>query len=515
LNIVTLPLAAANIGEFFTPPQWARWLLEKWQVGDRWLAGATICDPTAGAGIFALSLLAIARERNIPLTTELISRITLIERKITHLNTFREQVVRQYGINFPESNCLECDLITNPPDQKFDILVGNPPWANFANLPDDYKQILKPYFVAAGLVPDRKQVLLGASRMDIAALILKVALGRLLTKQGKGYFFVPLSLFSGGDAHLGFRNYSAQGRSFRVKEVFEFTETPVFEAVVTAYACAAFEVDILQTFPVPYYREHQSKWQEYVAKPLRLPTDEWRIIDQAQVEQKEQAIEIPITPNQKPRQGANTCGANAVFIFEQKPDFLPADFVYPLVTKELWREGNQEPNKWILLPYEPHTGKPIDWERLSIYPELRRYLEKCKTRLINRRGTLIQGAIAKGYWWALLGVGLYSFAPYKIIWQAYGKSDFSPLLLSNVDGQFWQGNQAMHAFIPCWSLENALQLLDLLKNPRIPRLLHELNGGGKCNWAQPGKIKKILQTINRNPPNVVSADRPQPKVMPD
>ena len=42
-----------------------------------------------------------------------------------------------------------------------DILVGNPPWANFSDLPTAYKEHLKPFFVQEGLVPNRKQILLG------------------------------------------------------------------------------------------------------------------------------------------------------------------------------------------------------------------------------------------------------------------------------------------------------------------------------------------------------------------
>ena len=36
-----------------------------------------------------------------------------------------------------------------------------------------------------------------------------------------------------------------------------------------------------------------------------------------------------------------------------------------------------------------------------------------------------------------------------------------------------------------------------LENPAIPDLLRQLNGAGKCNWAQPGKIKKILSFDER------------------
>ena len=105
---------------------------------------------------------------------------------------------------------------------------------------------------------------------------------------------------------------------------------------------------------------------------------------------------------------------------------------------------------------------------------------------------MLRSVMNRGHWWAMLGVGYYSFAPFKVIWEAYGKNQFNPIVLSGVDGQMWQGNQAMHAFIPCWSEEDAIRVKSALENPEILKLLRQLNGAGKCNWAQPGKIKKIL-----------------------
>lgn len=82
--------------------------------------------------------------------------------------------------------------------------------------------------------------------------------------------------------------------------------------------------------------------------------------------------------------------------------------------------------------------------------------------------------------------------PYKVIWEAYGKSHFHPVILNSEDGQVWQANQAMHAFIPCWNEADAKRIRSALQHPTIPALLKQLNGNGKCNWAQPGKIKQIL-----------------------
>ena len=61
---------------------------------------------------------------------------------------------------------------------------------------------------------------------------------------------------------------------------------------------------------------------------------------------------IDLLPNQKPRQGVNTCGANNVFIFDDKPPYLPDEYLYPLVTREIMAATNMtQPLKWILLPY--------------------------------------------------------------------------------------------------------------------------------------------------------------------
>ena len=204
-------------------------------------------------------------------------------------------------------------------------------------------------------------------------------------------------------------------------------------------------------------------------------------------------LNIHLSSAQKPRQGVNTCGANSVFIFQDKLAHLPEEFLYPLATKEIWQQDvPPSPRRWILLPYHPRTGKPMSWQQIQEHTALKDYLESAQEVLQIRKGTLLRSVIDRGYWWTLFGVGSYSFAPFKVIWEAYGKSQFRPIVLGDIDGRVWQGNQSMHAFIPCWSEDTAQRIKRELENPEIPTLLRQLNGAGKCNWAQPGKIKKIL-----------------------
>ena len=485
-------LQGVEVGQIFTPMKWAEWLIERWGIFDAWIDGASVCDPTAGQGAFALALFRLARSRGVRVSSELLSRLTLIEVRASHLHTFQRKARQKFAIDFPSSQLLALDVITDLPNAEYDILFGNPPWANFTDLSDSYKERLKPYFVSEGLVPDKKQVLLGSSRTDIAALVLKVVLGKLLRKDGVGCFYLPLSLFSGGDAHKGFRDYIANHRRFAVDEVREFTATKVFEGIGTSYCCARFRMDVPHKFPVKYFRERSGNWIELQAVPLKASDDQWRVLQHGDTADLDSSIKVELSPDQKPRQGVNTCGANSIFMFEDKPTHLPEEFLFPLATKEIWKNGDLAPHKWILLPYDRNTGRPLSWDRIEQYADLKQYLTEGRGKLAGRRGTLIQSAIAKGVWWTLLGVGPYSFAPYKVIWEAYGKSHFHPVILNSERGQVWQANQAMQAFIPCWNKADAKRICSALQHPGIPTLLRQLNGEGKCNWAQPGKIRKIL-----------------------
>lgn len=481
-----------RIGEVFTPLKWALWLLNKWQVFDRWVDGASICDPTAGDGALALSLFKEAEIRGIEVTADMLHRLHLIELKKEHLSSFTVTAKRAYGLEMPDTSLRVCDVIMDTPCETYDLLVGNPPWANFTDLPPEYKEELKPYFIGAGLVPDPRAALLGSSRVDIAALVLKTVLGRLLRDGGSAYFFIPLSLVVGDDAHIGFRDYTAFESPFAIKQVFEFCETKIFRGVGTAYGCASFVKGEIQKFPVPYFRESSTGWTRLEARPLSARSDQWRVVDPRKTNGRLDGVRIRLSPDQKPRQGVNTCGANGVYIFDHKPEFLDHKFLFPLATNVVWSVADSAtPDKWVFLPYDQRSGRPLGLEAVR---DLRGYdyLEESRGQLESRKGTLINSFIKRGIWWALLGIGVYSFAPFKVIWQAYGRSDFDPLILSDFEGQAWQGNQAMHAFIPCWDLADARRILGELNDPNIVSLLRELSGDGRRNWAQPGKMKKII-----------------------
>src|SRR5205823_2094331 len=181
----------------FTPRPWAMWLAERGGIVDAWLAGATVLDPTCGRGGLLLGLMAAAVRRGRAVPELPLRRLFGVEREPAYLRELVRDCRREFGVEFPREN-LDCtDFLGDPPRRRADVLFGNPPWANFADLPAGEKAALKQLFVRYGLAPDRRRLLLGGSRVDVAALVVAKAVADHLHPGGTAAFFLPLSLLTG------------------------------------------------------------------------------------------------------------------------------------------------------------------------------------------------------------------------------------------------------------------------------------------------------------------------------
>lgn len=495
-----------GIGVVFTPLSWTVWVIEKYGLFEEWMKGAVILDPTAGEGNFPEAFLAIASQRGMSLSSLPLNTLFAIEKEKQWIDKFHHKIRNLYGISFPAENFIHSDIFFCKKEIQADFLVGNPPWLNFNDLPDDYKPGLKPLYTHYGLVPNAKDVLLGNSRIDIATLVLAKTLKENLKPGGKAFFYIPLSIFQNEGANNHFRKYHINGTHFSVKEIFDFEENPIFKGISTRYGMVHFERDTEQTFPIPYYISRENEWLYHQAMPV-FGQDSPLVVSEPGEDLVQfdlfQKISIPKTA--QPRQGVNTCGANDIFIFEnhkkispeearvagknQESVILPSKYLFPLAVKKNFSEATPKPHKWILLPYNTQTAKPLSRKEIEEEPLLWEYLSRHETPLKNRKGQMIRAQIQKGFWWALLGIGAYSFNNHKVIWEAFGKKSFRPVILSGN----WQGNQALHAFIPLEDLNKAGTTLEALLHPQVENYLTALRSEGTCNWAQPGKLKPLLE----------------------
>jgi hypothetical protein len=304
-------------------------------------------------------------------------------------------------------------------------------------------------------------------------------------------------LFDGG-ANKYFRIFSTRKNDcFNIKSYTDLTKHNVFN-VGTSYGLYWIEFsNILQS------QINLTEWDNFNSdnKNNTLYIDRKSnnlVVSSLSIEDRP-SLEIEANP----RQGVNTCGHKELFVFTECTKFsdycllsnkklkdvrIENQFVFPLINRSNIIDGSEEVHKYIILPYKL-DGEILSKDKLSKYTFLNNHLMKYKHQLESRKGVMLRSLIKRGFWWAFLGVGRYSFTNYKVFWQSYGDKSMKCKIMPGK----WQGDQSMHAFIPCNSIDEAKNIKIQLENPDIERYLKSLNGEGKCNWAQPSKIKSLFQ----------------------
>jgi len=488
-----------KIGDVFTPFRWGRFAIEQFGIFERWMNGSTVFDPTMGQGNLLITLVQHGVEKGFKP-----KELPILNLFGNELNTdyyqkalqfFQDEFNTDMSKNFSNLDILEL------PCEPFDIIFGNPPWQNFNDLPEAYKKKIKPHFEKYQLTGNKRKLLLGHSRIDIAALIIKATIRDFLIPGGDAYFFMPLSLLLNDGAHEAFRNYISAEAPFAPMEIFDFNKEDVFNKIATRYGLVHFQRNRQPEFPIRYKVLKNQTWELLYAAPLTSLSAGFSIFEDLNNSLLNSFSKIPLNKKNQPRQGLNTCGANKLFFFNECSKLdeetyllnntteLPSAFIFPLLTAANFR-NEKNPTLWVLLPYTK-DGRPLSAAEIKRWPQLNNYLCSAADLPKARKGTLIRSWINKGIWWALLGVGPYNYAPYKIVWEAYGRKKFSPQIF---EGK-WQANQALQAFIPCYSQNEAKSILKKLQNPVVEKILLSHRMEGTMNWAQPGKIKKLIEFI--------------------
>ena len=493
-----------KIGAFFTPIFWGKFFVEEFKIFDKWLSGASIFDPTMGNGNLIFSLLEYALEKNHSLKKLPLHNLYGAEINESFVKDFLSLAKKKYGVVFSKSNFYNQDIFFLKKNKKFDILFGNPPWQNFADLPDNYKEKIKPLFQHYDLIKNNQKLLLGYSRIDIAALIIQKTIHKNLKENGEAIFFTPLSLFLNEGAHSVFRSYKVKKTNYSLQKIFDFKEEKVFASVSTRYGLAYFSKNKKQTYPIDYFQFSQKKWQKFFAEPIFSACSPLSISSKKKSQFKN-FPKIVISKYSQPRQGINCCGTSDLFFFDScekeskntlllknktMQTLLPKKYIYPLVTRANFLEKQPRAKKWVLLPYNK-SGKILTEEELKKDILLWEYLLKNKALLENRKGVFLGSFFKRNQWWALLGVGAYNFAKQKIIWEAYGRKKFQPKIFAG----YWQANQSLQAFIPTYLQTETKKIFQKLQNPKIENYLLSQQMQGTMNWAQVGRIKPIFSFI--------------------
>lgn len=498
-------------GVVYTPRFWADWAVEKYDISKKWMNGSVILDPGCGEGALTEAVIRSAMASGYIPTQNDLSRLKCIDRDGIALIKFSKRIRKITGLTLSEESLIHADFLLENLQMEADLIFSNPPWVSFGDMEPADKINYKPIFRESGLTPDPRNLLLGGSRIDLAALFVAVALNRNSARNSEAFFFLPTSLFRSEGAHSAFRRLKLPGgRSFALTELVELDNGVPFPGAGTKYCFACYRADRKQSWPISWIcAEESGGWPELLASPvdgegsplLPYPVDS----------PPDPPPRIKVPEGAVPRQGVNCGGGSEAFLIEniEMTDsgrvrvtnkkgiegYLPAELVYPLMSPSCFTAGGDigEPERWIFIPYR-RDGKVMSAGELSEWPDAVAWLELHRDLLENRKGALLHRYCTKGIYWALLGVGPYAFAPWKLGWEAYGRSYFMPRIFSSEKGDFWQGNQALHAYIPFSDEDSALKALKEFSSPALGRYLISLGGASTKNWAQPGRIKRLLSS---------------------
>ncbi|HHW40560.1 MAG TPA: N-6 DNA methylase [Syntrophomonadaceae bacterium] len=344
-------------------------------------------------------------------------------------------------------------------------IVGNPPWVNWENLPDDYRTQIRNLFEHYGLFPHGgMDTILGKGKKDISMLMTYVAVDKYLRRGGKLGFVITQSVFKTSGAGQGFRRFLLpDGTPFGPLVVEDMVKLNPFEGATNRTAVAVFSKGRGIQYPVTYtywkkratgrgssigfdtpYEEvtgEKITFHQWYAEPVNRSdaTSAWLTARQKALQALHKVIgNSPYSAHE----GANTGGANGIYWVEvtgRRPGGLviisnvtegarrnvhstqaavEPDLLYPLLRGRDVKRWSAIPSAHILMTQDPETRIGINEEFMkNRHPKTYAYLKRSETILRARRTQAIRRLMERGPFYSIFGVGKYTFAPWKVVWR--------------------------------------------------------------------------------------------------
>ena len=344
----------------------------------------------------------------------------------------------------------------------FDYVAGNPPWVNWENLPDEYRQRTAHLWQKHNLFMHRGlKARLGGAKDDISILMLYIAMDNYLKDNGKLGFVITQTVFKTKGGGAGFRQFRlGSGTPLKVLSVDDMSELKPFEGAANRTSVVIIQKGHKTTYPVSY-----SFWRKK-GKRTTIPLGS-SLSEVIKLTKRSQWIARPVKEGQRTgpwitgrpkalegiskcvgksnyKARAGTCGwANGVYwldVVAKRPDgvlvvsnlselakkkvdnieaALESDFVYPLLRGEnvqMWKGVSKH---YILIPQDsndpskayPEGGLKTDYHRTWAY--LKRFEDVLRERIGFRKYFNPK----RDPFYSIYNVGKYTFSPFKVVWR--------------------------------------------------------------------------------------------------
>jgi hypothetical protein len=347
--------------------------------------------------------------------------------------------------------------------QPVDLVVGNPPWVNWENLPDEYRDAMKPHWQRYGLFSlSGGEGRLGGGKKDLSMLLLYTGMDHYLKAGGKLGFVITQTVFKTKGAGDGFRRFKFETADRRVYlrpiGVDDLSDFQPFEGAVNRTAVFVCEKCAgAPRYPVPY-----AVWRKRAHMPIR-PTMSLSEVEQATARSSLGAIPVDpevktspwLTAPQKALVGlrkvmgksdyhaaAGCCtwlnGCFWIRILHRLPNgeilienlydvgkiklprtqvAIEPNLVYPLLRGRDVQRWRSTPSAHIILAQDPKTRQGIPEAKMRReWPKIYAYLKHFEKQLRQRSGYRKYFKPTAPFY-SMYDVGPYTLARWKVLWR--------------------------------------------------------------------------------------------------
>jgi hypothetical protein len=419
---------------------------------------------------------------------------------------------------------------------QFDFVIGNPPWIRWGYLADDYRQRTLILWRNYGLFSlSGHETRLGAGEKDFSMLFTYTSADRYLRDGGTLGFVITQEVFKSKGAGEGFRRFRLgdNGAYLKVFHMEDMVDLKPFHAA-NKTSIFLMKKGEETSYPVPVVEWRRNKgvgrippeWglaqvrSQTSRKHLKaVPVDENRVVSSWQTAE---AGELELSKRLKgknpylARLGARVepYGVFWLKFIEMRPDglvvienqydrgkrkvrhvrdALETKLIFPAVSGgDIIKFGIKD---WfpILISQDPNKREPypVEWMQENA-PLTLAYLKQFEAVLLSRGSNVVRDLAKRTAFYAMFGIGDYSFARYRVVWKRMAQK-MEATVLTSAKTPF--GTKTListdtTSLITAVSKEEAHYICAILNSIVIDSYIRSFSSGGR-GFGAPSIMKNI------------------------
>lgn len=341
---------------------------------------------------------------------------------------------------------------------KFDFVVGNPPWIRWGYLSKEYREATLKMWKEYGLFSLKGHAArLGGGEKDFSMLFTYVAADYYLKKDANLGFLITQEVFKSKGAGEGFRKFRlGDGEYLKVLKAHDLVSVQPFEGAANKTAAIVLKKGHKTNYPVPYTVWTRKKGvgkiatdlglaeampllqkKKLVAHPMGSIIGSWQTLEKIQkilnIIQGKNAYQAHLGARVEPY-GVFWLAVEQVLsdgdlIVRNLPEKgkrkvpqvverIEAELVYSAVRGSDIQRWNAITKIFVLLSQDPEKSQPYPEIKMkSDWPRTYGYLTKFKNILLTRGSKTVRQFAERTEFYAMFGIGIYTIARYKVVWK--------------------------------------------------------------------------------------------------